>query len=82
MSGIFVDSPDLVGKSYASVADYPHDQPIAQDGARSVYKGIRKVVLVVDGVVADYYDWDIYGSQYYHIQKQAQLAWGINWWIA
>jgi len=79
MSGRFIDSPDLVGKPYAAVADYPANKPIAVDGNRAVYKGHRKVILVVDGIVADYYDWDIYGDQYRHVQKQAQRAWGMTW---
>jgi len=26
-----------------------------------------------------YYDWDIYGNQWLHTQKQAQRAWGMTW---
>jgi hypothetical protein len=33
--------------------------PIAVDGNRQVYKGKRKVYLVEDGLVIDYFDWDI-----------------------
>jgi hypothetical protein len=25
------------------------------------------------------FDWDIYGSEYRNIQKQAQRSWGIRW---
>ncbi len=82
MPGKFIDSPNhIIGRPYTEVADYPNDRPIAQfpDG-RMVYKGIRKVYLVgSDGSVIDFYDWDIFGSQYRHIQKQAQRAWGITW---
>jgi hypothetical protein len=80
MPGRFIDSPDLVGKPYAEVADYPADKAIAIDGNRAVYKGIRKVYLVNDnGIIIDYYDWDIYGNQWLHTQKQAQRAWGMSW---
>lgn len=79
MPGRFIDSPDIVGKLYAAVADYPNDSPIAIDGDRRVYKGKRKIYLVQDGVVIDYFDWDIYGSEYRNIQEQAQRNWGIRW---
>ncbi len=81
MPGQFVNSPDLIGKPYKEVADYPNDKPIAQDGNRFVYKGIRKVYLVQDGKVIDFFDWDIYGNQYRHTQRKAQEAWGIKWLI-
>jgi len=77
----FVNSPDLVGKHYVDVADYPYDKPIAQDGGRLVYKGIRKALLVIDGVIADFYDWDIYGNDYRNVQRKAQADWGISWQI-
>jgi len=79
MAGRFIDSPNLVGINYASVADYPYDKPIAQDGDRLVYKGRRKVYLVTSGTIVDYYDWEILGDQYRHVQRQAQSAWGIPW---
>ncbi len=79
MPGRFKTSPNIVGKRYSDVADYPNDAPIARDGNRAVYKGLRKVVLVENDVVVDFYDWEILGNQYRHIQKQAQAAWGIKW---
>jgi len=82
MSGQFINSPALIGRRYSSIADYPGDQPIAQDGDRLVYKGKRKVYLVVNDVVVDFYDWDIYGSDYRYTQKRARTAWGIHWAIA
>jgi len=82
MSGQFINSPDLVGKRYADVADYQHDQPIAQDGDRLVYKGRRKVYLVHNDIVMDFFDWDIYGSQYRDVQKRAMSTWGVTWVIA
>jgi hypothetical protein len=81
MSGRFVNSPDLIGKKYSQVADYPSDKPVAQKGDWFVFKGRRKVYLVHDHVVMDFFDWDIYGSQYRDVQKQAQVAWGISWQI-
>ncbi len=64
MPGRFKTSPNhIVGQRYADVADYPNDPPLTVDGNRIVYKGIRKVYLVVDDVVVDFYDWEIYGDQ-------------------
>jgi len=82
MPGRFVDSPNhIIGRRYVDVADYPCNRPIAQspDGKQQVFKGIRKVYLVTNGIVTDFFDWDIYGDQYRHVQKQAQRAWGITW---
>jgi hypothetical protein len=79
MPGRFIDSPDIIGKAYHEVADYPNDRPIAVDGNRCVYRGKRKVYLVKDGIVEDYFDWEIYGSQYRDVQKNAQYKWGIRW---
>jgi hypothetical protein len=79
MPGKFIDSPDIIGKRYLDVCDYPSDKPIAVDGNRQVYKGKRKVYLVQDGIIIDYFDWDIYGNEYLHVQKQAQRSWGIRW---
>jgi len=79
MPGQFINSPDLIGKPYNEVADYPFDKPIAQDGDRFVYKGIRKVYLVENGKVVDFFDWEKFGDRYRYAQKQAQSAWGINW---
>ena len=82
MAGRFITSPDLIGKWYDKVADYPYDKPIAQDGDRFVYKGIRKVYLVADGKVLDFFDWDIYGSDGRDAQIHAQRVWGIKWHIS
>jgi hypothetical protein len=79
MPGRFIDSPDTIGKLYKEVADYPNDRPIAVDGNRCVYRGKRKVYLVKDGIVEDYFDWEIYGSQYRDVQRSAQYKWGIKW---
>jgi hypothetical protein len=79
MPGQFTNSPNLIGKSYKEVADHPYDEPIAQDGDRFVYKGIRKVLLVQDGKVIDFYDWEKFGNKYRYVQKKAQEAWGIKW---
>jgi len=79
MPGKFINSPNLIGKLYKKVADFPNARPVAQDGNRAVFKGFRKVYLVVDGVVTDFFDWDIYGDQYRHVQRRAQAAWGITW---
>jgi hypothetical protein len=81
MPGQFINSPDLVGKSYKEVADYPYDKPIAQDGNRFVYKGIRKVYLVQNGQIIDFFDWEKFGNQYRYVQKKAQETWGIRWLI-
>jgi len=81
MPGQFTNSPDLIGKPYKEVADHPYDEPIAQDGDRFVYKGIRKVILVKDGKVIDFFDWEKFGNQYRYAQKKAQEAWGIKWLI-
>jgi len=80
MPGLYINSPSLIGKSYKEVADYPSARPVAQspDG-RMVYKGFRKVFLVVDGVVVDFYDWEPFGDQYRHTQKRAQATWGMTW---
>jgi len=78
MPGRFKTSPEIIGRLYKEVADYG-DPPIAVDGNRAVYKGLRKVYLVVDGLVVDFYDWEVLGNQYRHVQKQAQRAWGIKW---
>jgi hypothetical protein len=80
MPGLYINSPNLIGKPYKDVADYPNTWPIAQspDG-RKVYKGFRKVFLVVNDTVVDFYDWEPFGDQYRHIQKQAQRAWGMTW---
>jgi len=82
MPGRFVDSPDIIGKLYLDICDYPGDMPIAFDGNRQVYKGKNKVYLVQDGVVIDYFDWDIYGTQYKDIQKLAQQVWNTRWIIS
>jgi len=81
MPGLYANSPDLVGKPYASIADYPGDKPKAQSpNGYKVYKGIRKVLLVnSDGIVVDFYDWEPFGDQYRHVQRRAQEAWGITW---
>jgi len=81
MPGRFKNSPDIIGRPYKEVADYPSARPIAQspDGTQQVYKGIRKVYLVSDGIVTDYFDWEILGDQYRHIQRYAQSVWGIKW---
>jgi len=79
MAGRFIDSPDIIGKHYLDVCDYPNDRPIAVDGNRCVYRGKRKVYLVKDGIVEDYFDWEIYGSQYRDVQRNAQYKWGIRW---
>jgi len=84
MPGRFKTSPNhIIGLPYAKIADYPDDRPIAQspDGKQQVYKGIRKVYLVTNGIVTDFFDWEILGNQYRHIQKQAQRAWGMTWLI-
>jgi len=81
MPGQFINSPNLVGKPYKEVADYPYDKPIAQDGNRFVYKGIRKVYLVQDGQVVDFFDWEPFGNNYLYTQRKAQQAWGIKWLI-
>jgi hypothetical protein len=79
MAGRFIDSPDIIGKVYHEVADYPGDMPIAVDGNRQVYRGKRKVYLVKDGIIIDYFDWEIYSSQHRDVQKNAQYEWGIKW---
>jgi len=79
MPGRFIDSPDIIGKPYLEVCDYPSSLPIAVDGNRCVYRGKRKVYLVRNGIVEDYFDWEIYGSQYRDVQKNAQYQWGIKW---
>jgi hypothetical protein len=82
MPGRFINSPThLVGKKYSDIAEYPWDKPIAIYGNRCVYKGYRKVILVQDGIVVDFYDWDKYGDEYRAVQKMAQNAWGITWYI-
>ena len=81
MPSQFTNSPNLIGKSYKEVADHPYDEPIAQDGDWVVYKGIRKVLLVQDGKVIDFYDWEKFGNKYRYAQKKAQEAWGIKWLI-
>jgi len=80
MPGLFINSPALIGKPYKEAADYPNARPVAQspDG-RAVYKGFRKVFLVVNGTVVDFYDWEPFGNQYRHAQKRAQDAWGMTW---
>lgn len=75
----FINTPDLTNALYAQVADYPFDPPIAVCGDKKVYKGRRKVYLVKDDVVVDFYEWDIYGSQYRDVQRAAMAAWGISW---
>jgi len=72
MPGRFTTSPNIIGKPYEEIADYPGDPPIATDGNRAVYKGRRKVILVVDGVVRDFFDWEIFGNQYRDVQRLAQ----------
>ena len=79
MPGRFIDSPDIIGKAYHEVADYPNDRPIAVDGNRQVYRGKRKVYLVENDIIIDYFDWEIYGSQYRDVQRNAQYKWGIRW---
>jgi len=80
MPGLYINSPSIAGKSYKDVADYPNARPLAQppDG-RMVYKGIRKVYLVSNGIVVDFYDWEPFGDRYRSVQKRAQDAWGITW---
>ena len=81
MPGQFTNSPDLIGKSYKEVADHPYDEPITILCDRVVYKGIRKVLLVQDGKVIDFFDWEKFGNKYRYAQKKAQEAWGIKWLI-
>jgi hypothetical protein len=81
MPGRFKTSPNIIGKPYKEVADYPNDKPIAQDGDRFVYKGIRKVYLVKDDIVIDFFDWEKFGNKYRYAQKNAQYEWGIKWLI-
>jgi hypothetical protein len=82
MPGRFINSPaHLVGQKYLNVAEYPYSPPIAVSGDRCVYKGYQKVLLVKDGVVMDFYDWDVYGNDYRNAQKMAQDVWGITWHI-
>ncbi len=80
MPGRFKTSFGLIGRYYKDVADYPNARPIAQspDGL-AVYKGFRKVYLVSNGTVVDFYDWEPFGSQYRHAQRQAQADWGMTW---
>jgi len=80
MPGRFINSPKIIGQPYVEVATYPNARPIAQspDG-RMVYKGFRKVFLVKDGIVVDFYDWEPFGNRYRHVQRQAQAAWGMIW---
>jgi len=80
MPGRFKNSPCIIGRLYKEVADYPNAKPIAQSpGGWTVYKGFRKVYLVIDGVIVDFYDWEPFGNQYRYVQKKAQEAWGIKW---
>ncbi len=81
MPGSFINSPNhIVGQPYSKVADYPSARPIATtaDG-RLVYKGFRKVFLVTNDIVVDFYDWEPFGNQYRYTQRRAQEAWGITW---
>lgn len=80
MAGQFINSPNhIIGRPYAEVADYPYDPPLVQDGSRAIFKGFRKVYLVINGVVADFYDWDKYGNHGRQIQQKAQSEWNIKW---
>jgi len=82
MPARFITSPThLVGKKYSDIAEYPYSPPIAVSGDRCVYKGHRKVLLVKDGVVIDFTDWDVCGNDYRNAQKMAQTLWGITWHI-
>jgi len=80
MPGLFINSLQLIGQRYSKVADYPNARPIAQSSdGRAVYKGFRKVILVVNDIIVDFYDWEPFGDQYRHAQKRAQAAWGMTW---
>jgi len=79
--GRFVNSPDIIGRLYKEVADYPGDPPIAVDNNRKVFRGKQKVYLVQDDLVIDFYDWEIFGSQYRDVQRLAQYRWNIRWTI-
>jgi len=82
MAGKFAYSPDyIIGAAYSVVADYPNSLPIAVDGNRCVFQGKRKIYLVQDGIVVDYYDWEPYGTQYWDTQKIAQKEWRMRWMI-
>jgi len=80
MAGRFAYSPNyIIGAAYSVVADCPGNLPIVVNGNRCVFMGIRKVYLVENGIVLDYYDWEPYGSQYWDTQKIAQEKWGLKW---
>jgi hypothetical protein len=49
----------LIGKPYLDNCDYPNSLPIAIDGNRRLYKGKGKIYLVQDGVIVDYFNWDV-----------------------
>jgi hypothetical protein len=79
MPGRFKTSPDIIGRPYQEVADYPKDPPIAVEGNRKVFRGKLKVYLVENGIVKDFFDWQVFGNEYKDIQKLAQSTWKIKW---